>query len=315
VQLGAPHSEGILLVLAGSGPETVEGEGRNFDFAHDGVERQPAKKSFAQIERAAPTLSCHRTTWEKIMAKTLLEICCGSIDDAIQAEVGGADRVELCSALFLGGLTPSIGTIQEAKRRLKIPVVAMVRPRGGGFCYTEAEFATMERDAEAAVESGANGVVFGILKENGRIDQRRTKRMRRIISERQVVFHRAFDVTPDPFGALEELIDLGITRVLTSGQKNSVPEGVELIAKLVTRAGKRIEILPGGGIRPYNLQDILKCTRCRQVHMTAWGKVQDRSTHAHRDVTFGGALQPAEDVYDRTDARLVKEIVKGLRKA
>jgi copper homeostasis protein len=249
------------------------------------------------------------------MAKTLLEICCGSIDDAIQSEKGGADRVELCSALFLGGLTPSIGTIQEAKRRLKIPVIVMVRPRGGGFCYTDAEFATMERDAAAAIDASADGVVFGILKEDGHIDERRTKRIRRIIGKRQAVFHRAFDVTPDPFRALDQLIDLGITRVLTSGQKDSVPEGVELIAKLVEHAGNRIEILPGGGIRPYNMNEIVQRTRCRQIHMTAWAKVQDRSTHAHRDVTFGGALQPPEDVFDMTDAGLVKAIVKGLRKA
>ncbi|HTZ95614.1 MAG TPA: copper homeostasis protein CutC [Terriglobales bacterium] len=250
------------------------------------------------------------------MPKILLEICCGSIDDAIQSEAGGADRVELCSALFLGGLTPSIGTIQEANRRLKIPVIAMVRPRGGGFCYTAAEFATMERDTTAAIDAGVDGVVFGILKPNGRIDPRRTARIRRIIGDRQAVFHRAFDVTPDPFQALDQLIDLGITRILSSGQKDSAPEGAELIAKLVERAGKRIEILPGGGIRPYNMNDIVRRTRCRQIHMTAWAKVkmEDRSTHAHRDVTFGGALQPPEDLYDMTDAHLVKEIVRSLRK-
>ena len=248
------------------------------------------------------------------MPKILLEICCGSIDDAIQSEIGGADRVELCSALFLGGLTPSVGTIQEAKLRLKIPVIAMVRPRGGGFCYSSAEFATMERDAEAAIDHDADGVVFGILKENGRIDQRRTSRIRRILGNRQAVFHRAFDVTPDPFEALDQLIDLGITRVLTSGQKDSALEGVDLIAKLIERAGKRIEVLPGGGIRPYNVNDIVKRTRCRQIHMTAWGKVEDRSTHANREITFGGALQPPEDLYDRTDPRLVRQIVRGLRK-
>lgn len=249
------------------------------------------------------------------MPNILLEICCGSIDDAIQSEKGGADRVELCSALFLGGLTPSVGTIQEAKRRLRIPVIVMVRPRGGGFCYTDAEFATMERDAEAAVDNGADGVVFGILKEDGRIDERRIKRIRRVIGKRQAVFHRAFDVTPNPFRALDQLIDLGITRVLTSGQKDTVPEGVELIAKLVDRAGKRIEILPGGGIRPYNVADVIRRTGCRQIHMTAWMKIQDRSTHARREVTFGGALQPPEDLYDTTDAALVKKIVKGLQKA
>ena len=249
-----------------------------------------------------------------LMPKILLEICCGSIDDAIQSEAGGADRVELCSALFLGGLTPSIGTIQEARCRLKIPVVVMVRPRSGGFCYTDAEFATMERDAEAAIDAGADGIVFGILKENGRIDLRRTARIRRIIGERQAVFHRAFDVTPDPFKALDQLVALGITRVLTSGQKDSALEGADLIAKLVARARKRLEILPGGGIRRYNMTEIVRRTRCRQIHMTAWGKVHDRSTHVRRDVTFGGALQPPEDIYDRTDARLVKAIVKGLRK-
>ena len=248
------------------------------------------------------------------MSNILLEICCGSIDDAIQSEKGGADRVELCSALFLGGLTPSIGTIQEARRRLRIPVIVMVRPRGGGFCYTDAEFTTMERDAEAAVDNGADGVVFGILKEDGRIDERRTKRIRRIIGKRQAVFHRAFDVTPDPFRALDQLIDLEVTRVLTSGQKDTAPEGAELIAKLIERAGKRIEILPGGGIRPYNMADVVQRTGCRQIHMTAWTKVQDRSTHAHREVTFGGALQPPEDLYDRTDAALVKKIVKALQK-
>jgi copper homeostasis protein len=248
------------------------------------------------------------------MANILLEICCGSIDDAIQAEKGGADRVELCSALFLGGLTPSVGTIQEAKTRLKIPVMVMVRPRGGGFCYTEAEIASMERDAEAAIDSAADGVVFGILQADGKIDAKRTKRMRQLIGKRQAVFHRAFDVTPDPFKALEQLVDLGITRILTSGQKDTVPEGTELIAKLIERAGKRIEILPGGGgLRPFNMREIMDKTGCRQVHMTAWGAVRDSSTHARPEVTFGGALHPPEDQYDVTDAKLVREIGKRLR--
>jgi copper homeostasis protein len=248
------------------------------------------------------------------MANILLEICCGSIDDAIQSEKGGADRVELCSALFLGGLTPSIGTIKEAKLRLKIPVMVMVRPRGGGFCYTEAEMATMERDAEAAIDSGADGVVFGALQPDGKIDVRRTNRLRHLIGNRQAVFHRAFDVTPDPLKALEQLVDLGITRILTSGQKDTVPEGAELIAKLIERAGKRIEILPGGsGLRPFNMLGIVEMTGCRQVHMTAWSAVRDSSTYARPEVTFGGALHPPEDRYDVTDAKLVREIGKKLR--
>ena len=247
------------------------------------------------------------------MAQVLLEICCGSIDDAIEAEKGGADRVELCSALFLGGLTPSLGTIQEAKRRLKIPIMVMVRPRGGGFAYSEAEMASMERDAEAAVEKGADGVVFGILQSDGAIDIPRCKRIRQLIGNRQAVFHRAFDVTPDPFEALEQLVDLGITRILTSGQKDSVPEGVELIKKLIERAGDRIEILPGGGIQAWNVKEMIERTGCRQVHLTAWRMVFDTSTQARPAITFGGALYPPEDRYQVTDEKLVRRLSTMLR--
>jgi copper homeostasis protein len=242
------------------------------------------------------------------MANILLEICCGSIDDAIEAEKGGADRVELCSALFLGGLTPSVGTIQEAKRRLKIPMMVMVRPRGGGFAYSEAEMASMERDTEAAVENGADGIVFGVLQSDGGIDMPRCRRIRQLIGKRQAVFHRAFDVTPDPFEALEQLVDLGITRVLTSGQRDSVPEGAELIKKLIERARDRIEILPGGGIQAWNMKEMIERIGCRQVHLTAWGTVVDASTQARSGITFGGALYPPEDRYQVTDAKLVREL-------
>jgi copper homeostasis protein len=248
------------------------------------------------------------------MSHVLLEICCGGIDDAVEAEKGGADRVELCSALFLGGLTPSLGTILEAKRRLKIPVMVMVRPRGGGFAYSQAEFATMERDAEAAVENGADGVVFGILQSDGRVDSARCERIRRLIGTRQAVFHRAFDVTPDPFEALEQLVDLGIRRVLTSGQKDSVPEGVELIKKLIERAGDRIEILPGGGIQAWNVKKVVERTGCRQVHLTAWGTASDSSTLARPGITFGGALYPAEDRYQVADAGVVRQVLARLKK-
>src|SRR5580693_6525927 len=247
------------------------------------------------------------------MSQVLLEICCGGIDDAIEAEKGGADRVELCSALFLGGLTPSLGTILEAKRRVKIQVMVMVRPRGGGFAYSQAEMATMERDAEAAVENGAEGVVFGILQADGRVDVARCKRIRQLIGTRQAVFHRAFGGTPDPVEALEQLVDLGITRVLTSGQKDSVPEGVDLIKKLIERASDRIEILPGGGIQDRNLKETVERTGCQQVHMTAWGTASDTSTQVRLGITFGGALYPSEDRYQMTDAKLVRQLSATLR--
>ncbi len=247
------------------------------------------------------------------MPDILLEICCGSIDDAIQAQAGGADRVELCSALFLGGLTPSTGTLAEARAQLRIPIIAMIRPRSGGFCYTAAEFATMERDAEAALAHGADGLVFGILGPEGTVDEKRTRRLRDICGKKQAVFHRAFDVTPEPFVALEQLVDMGITRVLTSGQRPSVVEGMDLIRKLIDRSAGRIEVLPGGGIATHMLEEIVARTGCTQVHLTAWTTARDTSTERNPNVTFGGALHPPENSYAITDAELVRSLRTRLK--
>jgi copper homeostasis protein len=247
------------------------------------------------------------------MNRVQLEICCGSLDDAVEAAAGGANRVELCSALFLGGLTPSYGALVEAKQRLSIPVIFMARPRGGGFCYTDIEMAAMERDAEMAVAHGADGVVFGILDADGRIDIRRTRRLRSLIGNREAVFHRAFDVTPDPFRAVDELVDLGITRLLTSGQCDTVLEGLPLIARLVEYAGDRIQIMPGGGIKPHHFDDVIARTRCRHIHVAAWKSLRDASTSHRPAVTFGGALYPPEDRYDVTDRAVVGDLAKRLR--
>jgi copper homeostasis protein len=257
----------------------------------------------------------HSEVYRTQMPKILLEVCCGSLDDAIQAELGEADRIELCSALFLGGLTPSAGTIIEARRRLRIPFLAMVRPRAGGFCYSAPEMDVMVRDTENAIELGADGVVFGILKENGTIDIERSRQIRERIGNHQAVFHRAFDVTPDPFRALEELIDLGITRVLTSGQQNAAPDGAELIRQLIERANGRIEILPGGGLRVHSLEEFVAKTGCVQVHLAAPAVQYDNSTLARPWVTFGAALYPSEIRYEVTDRRIVETVVKQLGSA
>ena len=247
------------------------------------------------------------------MARVLLEICCGSLEDALEAEAGGADRVELCSSLFFGGLTPSFGTIAEAKRRLRIPAIVMIRPRGGGFCYTELEFAAMAADAEAAVAQDVAGLVFGILTPDGAVDRVRTRRLREIAGRRDAVFHRAFDVTPDPFRALDELVDLGITRVLTSGQQDTVPEGLDLIKRLVDHAGDRIQVMPGGGIRPFNFDDVIARTGCRQIHVAAFTTRRDDSTRHRPSVTFGGALLPPENLYDLTDRSIVEQLARRRR--
>ena len=157
--------------------------------------------------------------------KVLLEVCVGSVWDAVRAAENGADRLELCSGLELGGLTPSAGMIAEVVRSVEIPVVVMLRPRAGGFCYAEADFRAMLHDAEQALEAGASGLVFGVLRGNGQIDQERCGRLVEAAGDRQRVFHRAFDVVPDPLAALEQLIELGVTRVLTSGRQPTCAAG------------------------------------------------------------------------------------------
>jgi copper homeostasis protein len=245
--------------------------------------------------------------------RILVEICCGSLEDALEAEWGGADRVELCSAVFLGGLTPSFGTIVEAKARLKIPIMVIIRPRGGGFCYTEPEMAVMERDTMLALERGADGIVFGILHADGSIDEERCTRLHELSGDRQSVFHRAFDVTPDPFQSLDQLVAMGFTRVLTSGQEDTVPEGAPLIKRLIEYAGDRIEVLPGGGIKPFNLRQVVESTGCKQIHLTAFKTQPDTSVRGRPFVTFGGALYPPEDQYQVADRYLVERVVRTVQ--
>lgn len=246
------------------------------------------------------------------MDSILLEVCCGSAEDALEAAAGGADRVELCSALFLGGLTPSLGSLLAVKAQTKIPVIAMNRPRQAGFCYSQTEFAVMERDAEIFIEHGADGIVFGILNADGTVDIERTRSICRRIGTAQAVFHRAFDVTPDPFRALEELIDLGITRVLTSGQKNSAPDGAALIAKLIQKASGRIEIMPGAGLTADNVRQFVAQTGCRQVHMTAFKAQRDTSTLANSHIEFGAPGAPPESEFAMTDREYVQRVKREL---
>jgi copper homeostasis protein len=246
------------------------------------------------------------------MSKPILEICCGSLADALAAELGGAGRVELCSALFLGGLTPSAATIQEAASQLKMPFVVIIRPRSGGFHYSADEMKLMERDAEFALAHGAAGIVVGVLLSDGRVDVARCKRLRELAQGKQAVFHRAFDVVPDPARALEEIIDLGFTRILTSGQARSVAQAANVIRRLIEEAKERIEILPGGGLRAEHLQEFLAQTGCQQIHMTAFRPAKDPSTSARPDIRFGADGAPPESEYQEVDPEKVKQIVQEL---
>ncbi len=190
--------------------------------------------------------------------------------------------------------------------------MAMNRPRAGGFCYSATEFAVMERDAELLLEHGADGIVFGILNADGTVDVTRSRALRERIGSRQAVFHRAFDLTPDPFLALDQLIDLGITRVLTSGQKAGAPQGADLIRRLIEHSRGRIEVLPGAGIDLQNVRQLLADTGCTQIHMTAFAERRDTSTLGNPSLRFGDPATPDESVYELTDRDYVRRMKEAL---
>lgn len=232
-----------------------------------------------------------------------LEICCGSAADAIASWKGGADRVELNSDLFHGGLTPSVGTLRVIKSVAPdFPVMCMVRPREGGFCYTDVEFQVMLEDARALIENGADGIVFGILHQNGTVDVDRSRKMIEVIGDRQSVFHRAIDVTPNLMEALDAVIELGVTRILTSGKRPTVAEGADNIRALIAHAAGQVEILPGGGVRPENAAWCRSRIGVNMLHTELHRTVYDRSTEANPDIFFGSAVFPPEDRYKVTFA-------------
>jgi copper homeostasis protein len=237
----------------------------------------------------------------------LLEVAIASVADAVTAQAAGADRVELNTALHLGGLTPSLGLLIEVRQAITLPVIVMARPRSAGFCYADEEFRVMQCDIDLFLAQGADGIAFGVLTASGEIDRVRCKQIIRQIGERHAVFHRAFDVTPDPFIALEQLIDLGVRRVITSGQEESAVKGADCIAELIRRSAGRIEVLPAGGINAATVAEVLARTGCDQVHASLRASKEDRSTRARPQVRFGGAGMP-EDHFDATSAEAVREM-------
>ena len=247
------------------------------------------------------------------MSLIKLEVCCGSADDAIEAWKGGAQRVELCSSLFHGGLTPSVGTLIVARESVPIPIMAMVRPRPGGFCYTQAEYKTALADAGALLESGAQGLVFGFLNPDGTVDETRTRELVELTQGKDSVFHRAIDVTPDWKRALETLIKLKVKRVLTSGQASNVLFALETIAQMVQFAGGAIEILPGAGISLQNAARVAKETGCSYLHLKRHKRVADTSTANNRNIFFGGALYPPEDSFEIIDGTYIAELCEQLK--
>ena len=248
------------------------------------------------------------------MSKVLLEVCCGSADDVIEAHRAGADRVELNSDLFHGGLTPTLGELIVAKRETGMRIMTMVRPREGGFCYTQAEFDTALEDAKLLLSHGADGLVFGFLHQDGTLDVERTRIMAELARDagRESVFHRAIDVTPDWRAALDALMDLGITRVLTSGQEPDVSLGTATVREMIEYAAGRIQILPGAGITARNMDRVIAETGCRQIHLAAHQVQWDHSVSNNRAIYYGGALYPPEDRFQVIDSGYIGGMVERL---
>jgi copper homeostasis protein len=242
-----------------------------------------------------------------------LEVCTASPEDCVSAERGGASRVELNCALMLGGLTPSLGSIRESRAAVSIPLIVMIRPRAGGFAYSPREFAVMLRDTESALAGKANGIAFGILNPDGSVDVERCRQIVKLAAGSEIVFHRAFDVVPNPLLALNQLIDLGITRVMTSGQEASAYNGAANIASYLRHAAGRIEILPAGGINRFTVADVLARTGCDQIHASLSGTSPDGSVAARPQVSFGGTLKPPEVEFPITNPDAVAALVRSLQ--
>jgi copper homeostasis protein len=199
----------------------------------------------------------------------ILEIAANSIASALVAQEGGAGRVELCTALELGGLTPSHAQIALARERLRIPLYVLIRPRAGDFLYSDLDCETMQRDIETCVSLGCDGVVLGVLDAEGRVDTARCRALIAAAGKLGVTFHRAFDLTRDPLTALNDLIELGCERVLTSGAQTSALEGALLIRQLVERSAGRIVVMPGAGVGAGNIGKLREMTGAGEFHASA----------------------------------------------
>lgn len=234
--------------------------------------------------------------------EVLVELCAGGVADVELAEVFRLQRIELNSALPLGGLTPAAGLVKSARQIFQGEIIAMVRPREGGFCYSESEFRVMVDDASALIDMGADGIAVGFLLPSGELDEAQCDRFRNAVPRTSLVLHRAFDVLRDQSAAVRRMIQLGWDRILTSGRARTAVEGADQIRALAEIAGDDIEILPGSGIRSGNVGDVLSKTGLRQVHASCGVSLSDVSMQSNPALNFsvpgspdGGSYAAASD--------------------
>ena len=245
----------------------------------------------------------------------MLEICCGSYEDALAAYNGGAKQIELNAALALGGLTPSLASLTLTKRHTDLKVICMVRPRGGGFCYSEKEFEVMMADCQLLLENGADGIAFGFLNPDLTIDKIRTQKMINLIHQykKEAVFHRAIDVVNDYEASIEGLIELNIDRILTSGQKEKAPQAVERLASIQAQYGAQVTFLMGSGVNEKNAVELMQTTGITNIHSSCKDWHLDPTTENH-GVSYAYTDAPSPMVFDVVSMDKVRDLVQAVRK-
>ena len=221
------------------------------------------------------------------MQNYILECCVDSVESAINAAKGSASRLELCSNLIIGGTTPDVALVKEIRKHTDIRIHALIRPRFGDFCYTEHEMEIMKSQIRALKEAGVEGVVIGVLDEEGNLDVPKMKELLQEASGLSVTLHRAFDMCRDPFQALDEAIQLEINTILTSGQKQSAWEGRELLAELIEKADGRIGIMAGAGISAEVIEKLIPVTKGTSYHMSGKVTLDSKMKYRKADVSMG----------------------------
>ncbi len=240
-----------------------------------------------------------------------LEICANSISSALAAQEGGAVRVELCDNLYEGGTTPSPGQILIARKLLNIKLYVLIRPRGSDFLYSDVEFETMLADMKFCIEAGCDGIVTGILKADGSVDKERCGELVKLAKQAGLgaTFHRAFDMCADKFQAMEDIIEIGFERILTSGGKSTAIEGSRTISELIKKSAGRITIMPGSGITEINVADLIIFTGASEIHSAALSRVKSKMEYQNDHIVMGSNYGD-EYAFDTTCAERVKNILK-----
>ena len=244
-----------------------------------------------------------------------IEICVEGIDGLVAAQTAGADRVELCASLLEGGLTPSLGVVREALRVATIPFHVIIRPRGGDFLYSELEFASMVEDVKAMRDLGVAGVVIGCLTADGRIDEARTKVLVEAARPLKVTCHRAFDMTADYREALEALVRCGVDRVLTSGQRDTAIEGIDILQDTQARANGRIVIMACGALDAGNIAHVRQATGVDEMHFAALRTIKSGMQFRNPHVGMGGTAIEREYEITLTDIDAVRATIAAARGA